>query len=243
MVSNNPQKWKPIKVFKTGNKQIFPRDDWTYYIGGSEVPSVQNSGYCLSEYNTNVSSKLFSCSVFIILDFKIREFILHVCITSIDEILFRNNNSWRISLGGSYLVDILTSRGHSHLTWPFLPHMTFTTSHTFQMRSPLLHDHSHLKWAFSPCVHLALSPPCENNIFYLAWKNSQKSHEATPIPSIPLTSHQWCNTDIYFLGTSFVVISNINEEGSPHFTAIGPDEQTMGVLCERSNSINSSFSW
>ena len=43
---------------------------------------------------------------------------------------------------------------------------------------------------FSPCVAILIlrlpcvPPPCENNIFHLAWKNSQKSHAATPIPLI-----------------------------------------------------------
>ena len=40
---------------------------------------------------------------------------------------------------------------------------------------------SHLVWVQS---HLACSPPCENNIFHLSWKNSQNSHEATPFTSI-----------------------------------------------------------
>ena len=35
---------------------------------------------------------------------------------------------------------------------------------------------SHLTWVQ---FHLACSPPYENNIFHLAWKNSRKSHEAT----------------------------------------------------------------
>ena len=47
-----------------------------------------------------------------------------------------------------------------------------------------LHDHSHLEWAFLPCIHLTCSPLHENNILHLLWKNSPKSHEATPIPSI-----------------------------------------------------------
>ena len=34
----------------------------------------------------------------------------------------------------------------------------------------------------STLLHVPL--PHKNNIFHLAWKNSQKSHSATPIPSI-----------------------------------------------------------
>ena len=39
---------------------------------------------------------------------------------------------------------------------------------------------SHLVWVQS---HLTCSPPIENNIFHLAWENSQNSREATPFPS------------------------------------------------------------
>ena len=33
-------------------------------------------------------------------------------------------------------------------------------------------------------VQSRVLPPCENNIFHLTWKNSQKNHEATPFPSV-----------------------------------------------------------
>ena len=62
-----------------------------------------------------------------------------------------------------------------HLAWPSVPSTTRkVTSHKY----------------FPPCVTIlilrppCMSPPHETNIFHLAWKNSQKSHAATPIPSI-----------------------------------------------------------
>ena len=64
---------------------------------------------------------------------------------------------------------------HIHLAWPSVPSTTCkVTSHNY----------------FSPCVTILISrPPCvspphKNNIFHLTWKNSQKSHAATPISSI-----------------------------------------------------------
>ena len=53
--------------------------------------------------------------------------------------------------------------------------------------------------------HLTCSPPCKNNIFHLAWKNSQNSHEATPIPSIrylyesPITQFEPSSQMPYYL--------------------------------------------
>ena len=61
-----------------------------------------------------------------------------------------------------------------HLAWPSVPSTTCKVT---------LHKY------FSPCVTILisrpphLSPPRKNNIFHLTWKNSQKSHAATPIPS------------------------------------------------------------
>ena len=109
---------------------------------------------------------------------------------------------------------ILTSCDHSHLKWQFSPRMIIPTSRgnshlvcplhhskspqvciltlcTYShlmcppppLKShlmPILSTHSHLAYIFSPCV----LPSTQNNIFHLAWKNSQKSHAATPIPSI-----------------------------------------------------------
>ena len=78
-------------------------------------------------------------------------------------------------------VHILTSRTHSHLTYIFSP------------RVPPSTIQSHLVYTFSPRVHiltlrtyshLVCSPPSKIISFTLAWKNSQKSHAATPIPSI-----------------------------------------------------------
>ena len=40
---------------------------------------------------------------------------------------------------------------------------------------------SYLVWVQS---YFTCSPPCENNIFHLTWKNSQNNHETTPFPPI-----------------------------------------------------------
>ena len=81
-------------------------------------------------------------------------------------------------------VHILTLCAHSHLTCPLhhskSPHVHILT----------LCAHSHLACPLhhskSPRTHLeyTLLTSTQNNIFHLAWKNSQKSHAATPIPSI-----------------------------------------------------------
>ena len=72
----------------------------------------------------------------------------------------------------------VTSRTHSHLAYIFSPRVPPSTT-----ESHLAHTsrtHSHLVYIFSPGV----LPSTQNNIFHLAWKNSQKGHAATPIPSI-----------------------------------------------------------
>ena len=79
--------------------------------------------------------------------------------------------------------------GHSHLV---------STPHALMSSCPLHHakvtlcDHSHLMWQFSSHVYLACSPPHKNNIFHLAWKNSQKKVMQQPrsINKAPLMSHQ-----------------------------------------------------
>ena len=60
---------------------------------------------------------------------------------------------------------------HIHLAWPSVPSTTSkVTSHKY----------------FSPCVTILIShpprvsPPCKNNIFHLAWKNSQKVTQQPP---------------------------------------------------------------
>ena len=104
-------------------------------------------------------------------------------------------------------IHILTLRTHSHLAYIFSPRVppppfkvtSCTHSHVVYTFSPRVHilnscapsttqshlvptssTHSHLTYIFSPRV----LPSTQNNIFHLAWKNSQKSHAATPIPSI-----------------------------------------------------------
>ena len=78
----------------------------------------------------------------------------------------------------------VTSCTHSHLTYTFSPCIHILTSHAHSTTQshlmPISSTHSHLVYIFSP--HML--PSTQNNIFHLAWKNSQKSHAATPIPSI-----------------------------------------------------------
>ena len=78
----------------------------------------------------------------------------------------------------------VTSHTHSHLVYTFSPHVHILTSlapsTTQSHLVPILSTYSHLAYIFSPCV----LPSTQNNIFLLVWKNSQKSHAATPIPSI-----------------------------------------------------------
>ena len=78
----------------------------------------------------------------------------------------------------------VTSHTHSHLVYTFSPRVHILTSHapstTQSHLVPISSTHSHLAYIFSPHV----LPSTQNNIFHLAWKNSQKSHAATPIPSI-----------------------------------------------------------
>ena len=95
---------------------------------------------------------------------------------------------------------------HIHLVWPSVPFTTPKFSCEVHMRwlsiltlhpscvpptkmSPpntKVTSHKH----FSPCITILIlcpphvPPPRENNIFHLAWKNSEKSQAATPIPSI-----------------------------------------------------------
>ena len=81
-----------------------------------------------------------------------------------------------VSLGCK--VTNLTSHGHSHLVSTLCCVSSCPLHHTIVT----LCEHSHLTWPFSSHIHMP--PPCENNIFHLAWKNSQNSRETTPIPSI-----------------------------------------------------------
>ena len=78
----------------------------------------------------------------------------------------------------------VTSHTHSHLAYTFSPHIHILTSRapstTQSHLMPISSTHSQLAYIFSPHV----LPSTQNNIFHLAWKNSQKSHAATPIPSI-----------------------------------------------------------
>ena len=67
---------------------------------------------------------------------------------------------------------LLTLCGYFHLTCPLPPDRK------------LSHMHPNMAANISPSMHLMCSPPCENNIFHVMWKNSQKKHEATPIPPI-----------------------------------------------------------
>ena len=96
-----------------------------------------------------------------------------------------------VTLGPLYRV--VPSTPQSHLACIFSPHIHILTSRTYShlacplhhSKSPRVHiltscTHSHLTYIFSPHV----LPSTQNNIFHLAWKNSQKSHAATPIPSI-----------------------------------------------------------
>ena len=84
----------------------------------------------------------------------------------------------------------VTSHTYSHLTYTFSPHIHILTSRTYShLACPLHHSKSpwaHLEYTFSPHIHILTSraPSTQNNIFHLALKNSQKSHAATPIPSI-----------------------------------------------------------
>ena len=49
----------------------------------------------------------------------------------------------------------------------------------------------HLRCSFQSHLIWVEATPCVNNIFHLAWKNSQNSREATPFPSIKYSpSHQ-----------------------------------------------------
>ena len=72
----------------------------------------------------------------------------------------------------------------SHLVYTFSPRIHILTSCALSTTQshlvPTSSTHSHLAYIFSPRV----LPSTQNNIFHLAWKNSQKSHAATPIPSI-----------------------------------------------------------
>ena len=78
----------------------------------------------------------------------------------------------------------VTSHTHSYLMYTFSPRVHILTScapSTIQSHlMPTSSTHSHLTYIFSP----RMLPSTENNIFHLVWKNSQKSHAATPIPSI-----------------------------------------------------------
>ena len=85
----------------------------------------------------------------------------------------------------SHLVPI--SSTHSHLAYTFSPrvHILTLCGPLHHSKSPRIHiltslTHSHLAYIFSPRV----LPSTQNNIFHLAWKNSQKSHAAIPIASI-----------------------------------------------------------
>ena len=81
-------------------------------------------------------------------------------------------------------------------------------------KCPLHHTKS-LSWnatpsaSISPHVHLACPPPHENNIFHLTWKNSQKSQETRPIPSIRYLlratkkAHNNCVGFIFDLSTGY----------------------------------------
>ena len=76
-------------------------------------------------------------------------------------------------------------RGGREMT--FDSHLTSISRAHIEMSPPPTKVTSHKH--FLPCVTILIScpphmpPPCKNNIFYLMWKNSQKSHAATPIPS------------------------------------------------------------
>ena len=70
-------------------------------------------------------------------------------------------------------------------------HLAYPTSHTSphppkvpstQKRNLSFSEFRVFRFSFQS--HLACSPLCKNNIFHLVWKNSPKSHETSPIPSI-----------------------------------------------------------
>ena len=66
-------------------------------------------------------------------------------------------------------------------------HMSTWTTHLMCSLPPHWKSscvHSNMEANISPCMHLMCSLSCENYIFHLTWKNSQKNHKATLIPSI-----------------------------------------------------------
>ena len=97
---------------------------------------------------------------------------------------------------------------NTKLLWP--SHLTWTQGDLWVKVSTPPHkvtscETHHLLLA----SHLTCSPPCENNIFHLAWKNSQKSHEATPIPSIRYLLRA-TNTPSWKVTTTLVRYYNIS---------------------------------
>ena len=67
---------------------------------------------------------------------------------------------------------VVPSTTQSHLTWTWNAHkvhMRWLWACMCQVVPST--TQSHLAWPFSPCIHLTCSPPRENNIVCLVWKN------------------------------------------------------------------------